>query len=667
VLADDIIEASDTLSSIMSSSSEVPINELDVVTSVRDCGHVIQLILIWYTHDAYHRAETLKSSRSITSGTVSSEPRDPEIQSSITTILAIRDKHLDMLSTWMSHGSAADEDMMESGDAMIEVSEAHRYLQREAFQLIGDLRLLYPLALADFHDVDDLAFTVPQDLLSKMRFVFDYEGKMILNEIANAKSTTELDELSMKLITAALRPLGTAMYYDPEHLNRRQASAVMMYYLMDPPSEKIMEFIKLFSKRFKDKDVIRYMEIQLVTLKSYYQDNIADVLKRRIDRYNGKTNERCVSLAEENEALQASLAKFQLLSKKLSSGLGVGKVKDEQSITALTNFIRACVDFAFTEDHHLVFLAGISNYIKFLPPTYMRELNNHLQTQLRYRDMEEIESWPQELSIVHQSVVAFRSQLTGSSSAAKVVRVTGEATSSSQPSRRRVKTARTSKRPIGQLETVEEEGEGMDEEEEGGSDDELALPVPKRKPAPAAKPKAPIASKNVSTAKPKKAAAPPQPSTAASARPSRKASEKSKSYYEGYDDELGYNDIRSDSAEDKSSTAKPVTKASSSKTSEDNIALGLALEDDDFEQRELSPIKRRGSSTGTIQSLPISRPQATTKAGSSRTQKHSMISDDEEEQEQEQEDQEEEEESEGIEVDDDLDMILSVPIRQQLR
>jgi hypothetical protein len=62
--------------------------------------------------------------------------------------------------------------------------------------------------------------------------------------------------------------------YDVENLNRRQAAAVLCYYV--DPSPIVQEAVKCLMKSLKEKDIVKYLEVQMVALKSVFMDHVVN-------------------------------------------------------------------------------------------------------------------------------------------------------------------------------------------------------------------------------------------------------------------------------------------------------------------------------------------------------------------------------------------------------
>ena len=230
---------------------------------------------------------------------------DLELSDSSDIVLNIREKLLDVLLTWMTLG---DENNQESDSR--DVRTMHRALQREAFSMVGTLRALYPMKSRTYRYVDCLAFVPSQGLLAGLRRVFELEGGRIREDMRRCEEIIALHDESMQggkgnnnthtsssssssskavhevekhtdlLVNYLLLPLSNSMMFDIENLNRRQAAAVLCYYL--DPSVTVQEAVSGLIKCLKERDIVKYLEVQMVALKSFYTDNVVNKLKEKL-------------------------------------------------------------------------------------------------------------------------------------------------------------------------------------------------------------------------------------------------------------------------------------------------------------------------------------------------------------------------------------------------
>jgi hypothetical protein len=171
------------------------------------------------------------------------------------------------------------------------VKEIHRELQRQAFSMIGTLRVFFPVRAKECKYVNKLAYIPSQDTLAGLRRVFEMEGGRIKqqlstcfvlptqdiedgSEVDSNKRSIEIDSLTQLLVNSLIHPLSDSLMYDVENLNRRQAAAVLCYYI--DPSQIVQDAVKSLIKSLKEKDIVKYLEVQMVALKSAFMDHVVN-------------------------------------------------------------------------------------------------------------------------------------------------------------------------------------------------------------------------------------------------------------------------------------------------------------------------------------------------------------------------------------------------------
>jgi len=60
---------------------------------------------------------------------------------------------------------------------------------------------------------------------------------------------------------------------DFSNLNRRQAAAIMVY--LTSSNSGIVDLVKTFGRRLKGANIVRYLEVQMLAIKSHYMDNVS--------------------------------------------------------------------------------------------------------------------------------------------------------------------------------------------------------------------------------------------------------------------------------------------------------------------------------------------------------------------------------------------------------
>eukprot|EP01041_Mallomonas_annulata_P007904 gene7904-16177_t len=281
---------------------------------------------------------------------------------SITSIISLRDMLIDVLHTWMTldvqlqlqHSQDNEHDYTSSSiTSKVYKSNhhCHRFdlhrLRREAFRLISDMRLLFPESLLKYAVVNKLVWWPSQEIISSMRIVFEEEGNT-LREI-------------------------------------RQAAAIICHWTIKSSisscTNNIQEIIKTFAKIIKDNDPIKYLEIQMIALKSVYSEHVV-VHKQRVEHCE---NTEEALQAEDDEKIGVDVVLE--LAKKLSQSLGVGKLQGG-ILSAFMNFLRAGLDFTMNSSNNIGFLYVLSIYLRFLPSSHLVQLEAILDEKIENATVE---------------------------------------------------------------------------------------------------------------------------------------------------------------------------------------------------------------------------------------------------------------------------------------
>ena len=583
-----------------------------------DSAHVVQGVLMWYTHDLYTKARNLSEQDPDADDAEDEDVPDNEgeadLASSADTVMSLREKLVDVLQGWMALG---DQDGDSQGSDTGSDSPFHstdgmyRSLQREAFSMIGTLRTLYPVRQNQYKHVGVLAFTPSQDILAGLRKVFEQEGGRIKSRIkqcteliargesggtsqSHKQATAEVEQLTEMLVKSLLQPLGNSMMFDVENLNRRQAAAVLCYYI--DTSSVIQDSVKGLIKCLKDSDIVKYLEVQMVALKGSYTEH---VLSRLIAKQQMEEGSALVDyLAAERVAsdeIHAGYSHCILLAKKLVVTMGVGKAKGV-ALLATVNFFKAGIDVCLAQSGYMGFVRLLELYLRLLPPVNMEVVREYFESKVESTEdiAAALEGDDANGDRELEALIDFRDQLAGK---ARRRRESGggdsEVSSQGSPSRQLVtgrariaaaaKGTRTSltksqsrkktqakrgKRQPSILESVHED-DGEDEEEEGEDED-----IPVRRTS--------IEKKVLSKSK---AASIPPPQ--GSRRSSRGEAVKTISYSDGRDDneeEEGEGDEEEEENNDDSHSAQPeptVLARSRSKVSQKSKAAGQHDTSDD--------------------------------------------------------------------------------------
>lgn len=323
-----------------------------VFSGAKFASHAMYNIMLWCTRDIF-------------SPDVSKDSK-VEIAESVA---KIRHKLVDVLQSWME----SDEDFEES--SMLKV---------EAFRIIGDLRVLF--AASQHTDAfEGLSWQPSQEVLKSMRAVFDEEVASFRDRITSAEDNTsehaQNDDISLKLAENLFYPLGQVMLYDASNLNRRQAAAILSFMADSQP--RIQEVVKVWAKKLKEIDFVKYLEIQLVTLRTVFTDRVLKHLSvlRDADNVASATNYTTDDIEELDEKLDQGYQYLHLLAQKISQTLGVGKLKGDHAI-ALSKLFITGLDFAFTDVAALSFLSALEPYFRFLPTPQIDDVRAHLESLL---------------------------------------------------------------------------------------------------------------------------------------------------------------------------------------------------------------------------------------------------------------------------------------------
>jgi hypothetical protein len=318
-------------------------------------GHSIFNILLWCIRDLF----------------------SPEISQDAKTEIAesvrrFREKLVDVLQLWM-----------ESNEGILDFEDSNM-LKVEAFKIIGDLRVLF----APSPHTDAFAgfsWQPSQEVLKSMRSVFDEEVASFRDHLVaaedNSSEQDQNDGLSFRLAENLFYPLGQVMLYDAENLNRRQAAAILSFMADSQP--RVQEVVKVWAKKLKEIDFVKYLEIQLVTLRTVFTDRVLKHLSvlRDADTLASATNYTTNDVEELEENVEEGYQYLHLLAQKVSQTLGVGKLKGDHAV-ALSKLFMTGLDFAFTDVAALSFLSALEPYFRFLPAPQIDDVRSHLESLL---------------------------------------------------------------------------------------------------------------------------------------------------------------------------------------------------------------------------------------------------------------------------------------------
>ena len=326
-----------------------------------------------------------KSSQSAGESDVEEEGKDEmdakferKITMAVDAVVVIREKLLDILMTWFS----AERNSEASTDAATVAVRVSRALQLEAFRIVSDLRNFFPIRESQYRYIDRLAYAPSQEVLADIRTVFETEGGRIKSQLMSLNpqdphSEHAVMELSNSLINCIIEPVSSNVIFDVNHLNRKQAAAVI-YYILDA-NEIIEDKIKVFMRRLKELNMMKYIEIQLIALRDLYLKNVTAPLQARSVAEDEEDSQ--FDFEENDQTLQDGFARVEFLSRKLAQSLGVAKFKDE-ALEQLLKFFKASIDFSLSDASNAGFVTCLVNYLRFLLPQSQREVHEYFNNAL---------------------------------------------------------------------------------------------------------------------------------------------------------------------------------------------------------------------------------------------------------------------------------------------
>jgi len=375
-ICDTLTEVSTVATSLLSLGSTGNIKGADIVSAAISSGRTMLSLLLWQTRDVYTRAkENLDSEDDITG--------DAAAKESIDGVLSVREKIVDILSVWM--------DLTENS---ADSSEHCRQLQCEAFRMLGDMRLLFPLKEKDYKYVASLAWTPSRELVERMERVFTTEESRIRNSLSDLRESGEDEDgdaarkLSRQLVENLLCPL-SGIVYDVDNMNRRQAAAVLGY--ISNPSQEVQRLVKAWAKKLKDSNAGKYLESVLVALKKCYEDHVVPILLK-IDDMDESRFDSDEDLMYDLDVSKSESVEF---AQRMMQTLGVGKVKSHMR-ELLGLFFQVGIKYALESVHNMGFLALLQPFIKLLPRGDLELVAQHLEEALeessndvQYRAQEE--------------------------------------------------------------------------------------------------------------------------------------------------------------------------------------------------------------------------------------------------------------------------------------
>ena len=309
------------------------------------------------------------------------DDRLEEFDGIVQAVLDIRGKLLDTLLTWMQLGKDGDMDVEENGD-YTKTPELHLRLQRSAFIIVNDIRLLFPSKFKTFPHLFQLCYQPSAEILAGLRRVFELEGARsiaAMNRAAEADTEAGSDDddddaaggkaegreaQSGVLQNLMLSSLSSTIIFDLANINRRQAAAVLGHIL--DKDERITSIVKALTKKLKSKAPASYLQVQLVALKSTYLELVEPHARARAEAEEG--NEEDGYDEKSNfEEISRGLERINQFAAALTTNWGVGNKLPPDASKALLSFFKVALTFALEKPSHYPFVETLSLYFKFVP------------------------------------------------------------------------------------------------------------------------------------------------------------------------------------------------------------------------------------------------------------------------------------------------------------
>uniref|UniRef100_M4BEJ6 SCD domain-containing protein n=1 Tax=Hyaloperonospora arabidopsidis (strain Emoy2) TaxID=559515 RepID=M4BEJ6_HYAAE len=242
---------------------------------------------------------------------------------------------------------------------------------------------------------------------------------------------------------------------------KHQAAAVLQYFTS---RDKLsVEVVKAYGKQVKSDAPVRYLEIQMTSLRQLYSSIL--VWKQNIEA--AESGNGCDQVLEEEDLqnkVDGGKQELKELARRFSQSLGVGKIPASLRVPFL-RFLREGVRYSLEEPSQFEFLETMRVYLSHLDKSSMAQLSNYFMDQLqRVRGTHDDSG---DLDPRWQAVLDFQSSIASGSVAKGGTRVSTEIMHS-PPLKSRVRSASSEPTPM-QTTSIAEEGE---EEEENTRDAE---------------------------------------------------------------------------------------------------------------------------------------------------------------------------------------------------
>ncbi|KAG6966418.1 hypothetical protein JG687_00004852 [Phytophthora cactorum] len=364
---------------------------------------IIYFDLLWTTAPIFKTIEEFKkldSSSNTTSERTEAEV-DPSIQGQIQKVcqsrsvleealISVLEMHLARVEevTDEEHKESEETRGLHSVDTMevIEFEDEDvvsyvREAQRFAFLTLCDARCLF---VEKFQDAtapyDALAWTLPNVLvhLPQMHFeseMDDAEEDEPQSDDDALREWQEKQQRKAELLVA----LGRVALCNSS--KRYQAVSVLQYFTSSGKSS--VEVVKAFGKQVKTDAPVRYLEIQMLSLRQMFNSIL--IWKQDIEAAQaneGNDDDEIAELEELKEKVENREHELKELAKRFSQSLGVGKVPSSLRAPFL-RFLREGVRYALEQPTQFGFLETMRVYLSRLDNSNMAQLREYFMERLK--------------------------------------------------------------------------------------------------------------------------------------------------------------------------------------------------------------------------------------------------------------------------------------------
>lgn len=384
-----------------------------VLKCFQDSARGMQAMCLWHTRDVFVLARQQKEDGvGEEDGNAGTHSREE--------LLILREILVDMMTSWLSILPSSDlaGEEEEGGHVTLLV----RQLQGEAFRMLGDLRLLFPMKLRDDFSpvVGTLAWEASSELVQKMEAMFhreellmrralrdleeeeeeegggEEEGDVLTRLVAPSREEQK-QHVANQLAWTLLNPLG-GINTDIVHMNRRQAACILGY-LVYESSQHVQSMVNAWLKKLKEKDMGKYLESMLLALKKVFEECLLTPLQKhseaakRIEDYQPpplmSQRGRGRSEVDQEEALEMEVAvwknrvhsgwkRVSQLSKRFAQTLGVGKCSGEVA-GYVVQLLQVAMKYSLQSIHHLSFFtAGLESFLGHLRAAQISSVRDSL-------------------------------------------------------------------------------------------------------------------------------------------------------------------------------------------------------------------------------------------------------------------------------------------------